>query len=226
MSRASRHVEQDSGLRYIAQNAARHPESPLEPLFRALSIETPSFDISSVDIISDRHNIRRLFSFVDPSSDTHGAKDFSMRMEFVNGTAILHREDTKTYEVVGPDEFRGLGRGFEKTYTHNQITSSTGHQRVVSYRLGGLCLVIHHKSDGYVDDRTATKAAKQESARDDCLSLLESMSTSQATVVDDTTSSDSKLTVLQGGQSIALESTLEIKTRVRHKPLKMADVAP
>lgn len=34
-----------SGLTYIAQNAARHLDSPLEPLFRALYIVKPSFDI-------------------------------------------------------------------------------------------------------------------------------------------------------------------------------------
>lgn len=38
----SRPLKKDSGLIYIAQNAARHPESPLEPLFRALYITHPS----------------------------------------------------------------------------------------------------------------------------------------------------------------------------------------
>ncbi|KAJ5525666.1 geranylgeranyl pyrophosphate synthetase [Penicillium frequentans] len=46
----SRSVKKDSGLVYIAQNAARHPDSPLEPLFRSLYIEQPSFDINSIDI--------------------------------------------------------------------------------------------------------------------------------------------------------------------------------
>lgn len=34
----NRCVKKDSGLVYIAQNAARHPDSPLEPLFRSLYI--------------------------------------------------------------------------------------------------------------------------------------------------------------------------------------------
>jgi hypothetical protein len=55
-----RQLKKDSGLVYVAQNAARHPESPLEPLFRALYIENPSFDISSVNIVSDRNDIRKL----------------------------------------------------------------------------------------------------------------------------------------------------------------------
>lgn len=43
--RVSRRLKKDSGLIYIAQNAARHPESPLKPLFRALYTTHPLFDI-------------------------------------------------------------------------------------------------------------------------------------------------------------------------------------
>lgn len=225
-SNTSRQVKKDSGLVYIAQNAARHPESPLEPLFRALYIENPSFDVSAVDVISDRNNIRKLLSFVDPSSDPHGVKDFSMRMEFVNGTAILHREETKTQEFIGPDEFRGFGHEFEKAYTRNEIPLSTGHHRVVSYRFGGLRFVVRHETDGYVEDGTSTQASKQKSGGDELSSLLGSMSISQPTVAGDTASAASKLTVRQEGRSIPLESTLEIKTRFQHKPLKITDAAP
>lgn len=45
-------VAKDSGLVYIAQNAARHPECPLEPLFRLSFIENPSYDLL-VDLITD-----------------------------------------------------------------------------------------------------------------------------------------------------------------------------
>jgi len=40
--KAPRRLKKDSGLIYIAQNAARHPDSPLEPLFSALYIANPS----------------------------------------------------------------------------------------------------------------------------------------------------------------------------------------
>jgi hypothetical protein len=225
-AKSSRQLRKDSGLVYIAQNAARHPESPLEPLFRALYIENPLFDLSSVDIVSDRNNIRKLLSFVDPSSDAHGVKDFTMRMELVNGTAILHREETKTQEFIGRDEFRGFGHEFEKAYTTSQIPSSTGHHRIISYRLGGLRLVIRHETDGYVNTRINTRVSKQGRAGNDLSDLLESMSISQPAVPNETTSTFSKLTVSRGGRSVALESTLEIKTRVHHKPLSIADVAP
>ncbi|KAJ6032748.1 hypothetical protein N7540_003480 [Penicillium herquei] len=41
-SNAPKRVPKDSGLLFVAQNAFRHPESPLEPLFRSLYIEHPS----------------------------------------------------------------------------------------------------------------------------------------------------------------------------------------
>ena len=59
-------LQKDSGLIYLAQNAARHPASPLEPLFRALYTTNQSLDIRSVDIVTDRNNIRKLLSFVNP----------------------------------------------------------------------------------------------------------------------------------------------------------------
>lgn len=60
--KGTRKVPKDSGSIYIAQNAARHPESPLEPLFRALYTTHQSFDIGAVDLVTDRNNIRKLLS--------------------------------------------------------------------------------------------------------------------------------------------------------------------
>ena len=181
---APRQVKQDSGLVYTAQNAARHPKSPLEPLFQALYIENPSFDISSVDVISD---------------------------------------------LIGPDDFRGYGHEFKRAHTRNEIPLSTRHQEVVSYSLRSLRLVIRHETNGYLGTETPIWASKQESAGGDIDSLSESIPISQPTVVGDTTtfpSTSSKLTVCQGGRSIPLKPTLDIKTRAHHKPLGLVDVAP
>ncbi|KAJ5207825.1 geranylgeranyl pyrophosphate synthetase [Penicillium cf. viridicatum] len=45
---------------------------PLEPLFRALYIEQPSFDIDSIDIVTDRNNVRKLLSFINPTQSKNG----------------------------------------------------------------------------------------------------------------------------------------------------------
>jgi hypothetical protein len=68
-------VGKDTGHFYIAQNAARHPGSPLEPLFRALYVSHPSFDIASIDVVTDRNNIRKLLSLINPRWSGHKRED-------------------------------------------------------------------------------------------------------------------------------------------------------
>lgn len=81
---APRHVKKDSGLVYIAQNADRHPDSPLEPLFRSLYIEQPSFDINSIDVVTDRNNIRKLLSFIKPTLTKNGLDPFTIQVDMAS----------------------------------------------------------------------------------------------------------------------------------------------
>ncbi|KFY03001.1 hypothetical protein V490_00343 [Pseudogymnoascus sp. VKM F-3557] len=147
---APRQLKKDSGLIYIAQNAARHPDSPLEPLFQALCITNPSFDIRSIDVVTDRNNIRKLLSFINPSMTRNGLETFTINIEVTKNTAIFCRDETATHEFIGPDEFKGYGREFEKAYTTRQIGASTGHHRIITYRFGGLNFIVRHETDGYV----------------------------------------------------------------------------
>lgn len=225
--RAARQLKKDSGLVYIAQNAARHPDSPLEPLFRALYITNPSFDIRSIDIVTDRNNIRKLLSFVDPSSTRNGLETFTINIEVSKNTAIFSREETATQEFIRAHEFRGFGHEFEKAYTTSQISGSTGHHRIVSYRFSDLNFIIRHETDGYVDAKSTIPASNsKEPESDDLSSMLGSLSLSSASNPPTTTISGSKMTVQERGQVVPLESTLEIKTRVSHKPLEIQGVAP
>lgn len=223
---ASRQLRKDSGLVYIAQNAARLPESPLEPLFRALYTANPLFDMSSTDVVSDRNNIRKLLSFVDPGSSPHGIKSFNIRVEPINDTVIFHREEISTTEFIGPNEFKGYGHEFEKAYTVNELPLSTGHHRIISYRLGTLRFIIRHETDGYIDDDSAEQFLRKESPADNLSDMLGAMTLSRSNALPEIDPSASKLTLKQGGRDISLRSTLEIKTRVHHKPLSMEDVAP
>lgn len=97
--RAPRQLNKDSGLIYIAQNAARHPDSPFEPLFRALYIANPSFDIRSVDVVTDRNNIRKLLSFINPGSTRNGCETFTINVEVTKNTAMFSREETETNTI-------------------------------------------------------------------------------------------------------------------------------
>ncbi|CAI7607388.1 unnamed protein product [Penicillium glandicola] len=218
----SRQVKKDSGFVYIAQNAARHPDSPLEPLFRALYIEKPSFDINSIDVVTDRNNVRKLLSFVNPTQSRYGLEAFTIEVDMTAQTAIFCRAETATYEVIGPGEFRGFGREFEKSYTINQVRDSTGHHRIISYRLSGLSFLVRHETDGYVGD---SKPGSKDDTGDDLAKTLHSLSLTPETTATVQASVKPKLTINREGQVVPRELTLEIKTRVVHKPMAIPEVA-
>ena len=223
---APQRVKKDSGLIYIAQNAARHPDSPLEPLFRALYIANPSFDIRSIDVVTDRNNVRKLLSFIDPGSSRNGLETFTINVEVVKNTAIFSRTETATHEFIAPHEFKGFGHEFKKAYTTNQISGSTGHHRIISYRFGDLSFVVRYETDAYVDDgRSHYASASKEPENHSLSSMLGSLSLSSTKSPSIATPTGSKLTIKREGQVVPLESNLEIKTRVAHKPLDMREVA-
>lgn len=222
----SSRLKKDSGLIYIAQNAARHPESPLEPLFRSLYITHPSFDIRSTDVVTDRNNIRKLLSFIDASSTRNGLEEFTINIEVTKNTAIFCRDETKTLEYIGPQEFRGFGHEFEKAYTVPQINGSTGHHRIISYRFGDLNFIIRHETDGYVDTDTRMSSNPVNPTQDSLSSMLGGLSVSPTNRYPNIVPTGSKLVIKEEGQVVPLESTLEIKTRVSHKLLEIQEIAP
>ncbi|KAL9097152.1 MAG: hypothetical protein Q9165_000579 [Trypethelium subeluteriae] len=222
----SRRLKKDSGLIYIAQNAARHPESPLEPLFRALYIKNPSFDICSTDVVTDRNNIRKLLSFVDPGSTRNKLEEFTIKIEVAGHTTIFCRDEAKVTEYIGPREFRGFGHEFEKAYTVPQISGSTGHHRIISYCFSNLNFIIRHETDGYIDIEPGKCSSRAGNDTDDgLLTSLEALSLSSAGSTPGIIPTGSKLTIREEGQIVPQSSTLEIKTRVSHRSLSIGEVA-
>ena len=215
-------LRKDTGDFYTAQNAARHPESPLEPLFRALLLADPLVDLRSVDIVTDRNNIRKLLSFVEPSTARNGVKDFSIGVEVVGKTALFSREENEVHEYIAPGDFRGYGHEFEKTYTQCQIHGSTGHHRISAYHFGGLSFLVRSTIDGYVPrpSKGETGTCTTSNLADELSSLA--LSEAPASCLW----AGSELRVRMEGETIPAEQCLEVKTRVAHKPLGMQDVMP
>ncbi|PKS13142.1 hypothetical protein jhhlp_000484 [Lomentospora prolificans] len=214
-----RRLPKDSGMVYVNQNAARHPASPMEPLFRAVHISQPAFDFSSVDIVTDRNSLRKLLSFINPSSARNGLEAFTINIEVVQNTVIFTRDTKLTYEIIGKDEFRGYGHQFEKAYTTRNIIGSTGHNRIISYNFGGHKLVVRHDLSGYVPGKTLT------TNDDEVVELLDSLSLSPKKRASTEAGPGSKLRVRREGHLLPRASTLEIKTRAQHKSLPFNDIA-
>ncbi|KAK5635431.1 hypothetical protein RRF57_011143 [Xylaria bambusicola] len=210
-------LQKDSGLVYIAQNAARHPKSPLEPLFRSLYVVNPKFDIRSTDIVADRNNIRKLLSFINPSSSRNGLEAFTIIAEMVGNTVLMCRTETKTSEIIAPHEFKGYGH-------------DTGYHRIISYRFGSLSLVVRHEVDGYVSQPATSKVNEKEKETDGLSGLLGSLSLSATNMKSPgpiiSRPLGSEMVIREEGIVVPLDSTLEIKTRVNHKRLDIEEIAP
>lgn len=147
-------VPKDTGKFFIAQNAARHPSYPLEPLFRALYLSEPAFDISAVDVVTDRNNIRKLLSFVNPRG-RRDKEDFTIRIEMEKDTVIFCRDETAAVQYIGPGQAMGYGHSFESACTRKVVQGSTGHHRILTYLFGGMRLLVRHETDGFVGDAGA-----------------------------------------------------------------------
>ena len=223
--KTAKKVPKDSGLVYIAQNAFRHPESPLEPLFRSLYIENPSYNIRQVDLITDRNNIRKLLSFINPNLTQNGREPFTIDIEITGNTAIFCRAETKTHTFVGPHDFRGYGHEFEKAFTTTQISDSTGHHRIISYNFGGLKFIVRYETDAYVDDVPKPQSQSADSENKNFLNMMENLSLSR-TENHSRLPIKSKLVIQEEGKPVSIKSTIEIKTRVSHKLIDIQEVLP
>ncbi|KAM3513079.1 hypothetical protein MY11210_003281 [Beauveria gryllotalpidicola] len=207
-----RKLARDSGFFYTAQNAARHPDYPLEPLFRSLYAENEFFDISSVSVITERNSIRKLLSLIIPDSYRKEARAFTIGVEVIKDTVVFRREEAATHEILGPGDYRGHGHEFEKAYTVRRVDGSTGYHRVISYQFCDLKFLVCHETDAYIEETS--------DSRDSTVDELAIPLTAYTSI------NDSKLRIAKGGKAVPLHSVLEIKTRTRRKPLAIRDVAP
>jgi hypothetical protein len=214
-------LRKDSGLVYIAENPARHPASPIEPLFRSIFLAHPSFHLGSVDVITDRNNIRKLLQFVNPGRGTYKAEAFTINVELVKETAIFGRTEAVISEHIAPHEFRGYGHQFEKKYTTSKLSGYSGHFRIISYRFCGMSFIVRHETDGYTEG-----VGCREREGDGLSDLMGHLSLTSKTSSPSTNTSGTGLRVEAKGRAVPLASTLEIKTRTKNKPLSIDEVAP
>ncbi|KAG6132419.1 hypothetical protein E4U38_003388 [Claviceps purpurea] len=205
-------LPKDFGLYNIAENAVRLPSSPMAPIFTATFTTNPSFDVRSIDVISDRHGIRKILSFIDPGSERH--KKFNLKLEVVRNTLLLSRHEKAVTCYIGRNVFQGHGHEFEKAYTTSQIHRSAGHYRIVSYRFCGLNFLIRHETDGFVSPNGGLLGQSKSP-------FPSSSRRAQPTKKN----SPQNVTVLHKGKIIPLESTLEIKTCNKRRLLQFRHVA-
>ncbi|KAI1354614.1 hypothetical protein F5Y01DRAFT_330055 [Xylaria sp. FL0043] len=224
--RGSVRVNKDSGLVYVNQNEAHNPKSALEPLFVALFTLISSFDIRTTDVVTDRNNILKLLSFVERDPRGKSLEPFAINIEITGNTALFSRVETCNQRHIQPGEFEGFGHQFRKVYTRNRIRETSGHHRILSYRLASMNFLVRHKGDGYTEnDFKSFGSSTEANAVDELSSSLEPLSLMTHNNPLDLPPSSSRLTLKRDGKSVPLSHTLAIKTRAINNPLNFQEVA-
>lgn len=203
-------VPKDTGRVFISQNAARHPQSPLEPLFRALLLAQPAFDFRDVDLVTDRNNIRKLLTFVNPKLDKYPIKPFTINVEVCHNTVLFDRVVPTPETIVRPNQFVGYGHNLEEAFTANRVDGSTGHHRVVSYTFNGLNLIVRHETDAF---RSPGPAPAHTPVTDPPPRPRPA-------------APGSALMVTEAGSEVPLEWTMELKTHGASNPIDLNHVIP
>jgi len=148
-------VPRDSGLVYVDQNASRLRSSPLLPLIAAVSHLAPEFDFSSVDFVTDRNGLRKLFRW---ASGDETAETFRIDLEFAGvKTILMQRWAISSVQEGGP----GYEKEFEKASTRPAPGCETacGHTRIVTYDLVGLKMLVRYTTDACLLTQPERRAA-------------------------------------------------------------------
>nr|XP_047146807.1 uncharacterized protein LOC105845088 [Hydra vulgaris] len=112
---------------------------PMEPMFQAVLLCTPEYDFSSVDLITDRINLRKLFEFVEDNSQGSFRIDIQINK---NDTLIFIRNDEN---VILP--CKDYSDDFKNKFTENWSPEAGSYWKVVTYMLGNIRVMCQAQVD-------------------------------------------------------------------------------
>lgn len=156
---------------------------------------------------------------------------FTINVERVRNTqtVILCRSEREAYDTILPYQYIGFAKEFAKAFTTEQVTGSTGHYRIISYRFGGLKLMVRHETDGYVGSPLSNGSTGVGDVNVDEVSRpfeylyygRPYLQLSQAASL-----AGAGLSIKREGQVVPIQSTLEVKTRAVSMPIDVDEVIP
>lgn len=101
--------------------------------------------IRQTDVVACGSTISNLIRFLERED-----KPFRMLVELVGETVFFIRRENTPRELI--QNVHGYGHTFPESYTtwDAEVAGSTSHQRIISYRFGGLNFLVRHEGDGYI----------------------------------------------------------------------------
>lgn len=218
-------IPPDSGHQYIDQNACFSPHYPLESLFRAVYLKKSQFDVSAMDLVTDRNNLRKLLSAI-----MGDIKRFRIDVQLVGRTLLFDRWEERSETLIPHNAFRRFRQSFERAcirYEH-EFQGVGDQMGIIKYRLCGMEILLRSKVDGYLSGDTAAGATPNarvlRSREAFVLLLLEGLDL--RSLPGGTTIPGSDLRIIQAGSKVQVShsSLLGIKTRSQHQPARTDDI--
>ncbi|KDQ06415.1 hypothetical protein BOTBODRAFT_39619 [Botryobasidium botryosum FD-172 SS1] len=213
-------IPRDSGVSYIDQNAARCLPlmNPLNPLFLALNVMAPEFDMASVDLVTDRNNLRKLHRWVTNSAD----KDFRIDVQLIGRETVVLRR-WEMHNTEGGNKSRGYGHSFERETTSVPpgFEGSTSHHRIVRYSFGSLRILCRFEAD-------ACDLGSPSDGLEELVGGFSQIKVSAPPKLPSTggPTKASKIRVVRAGQLVPQSSLMELKTRSAKGNVRWKDIWP
>ena len=120
-------------------------------MFAALDAMQPDYDFTAVDLVTNRNSLRKLLNF----ASGRAPDSFRIDVCMVHDTLFLTRRERTTKDMIRGPHNSGFGHNFEKAFTKAEkgLEESSGHHRVVRYRMGDLDCVVRFEVDTWCDDK-------------------------------------------------------------------------
>jgi hypothetical protein len=139
-------LDPDSGFQYTDYNYARQPRKPFEPMFAAMSIMNPTYNLMSTHVLCDRNNLRVLLEFVQGKANG----PFRLDLYSIYETLVIVRNESKWWTRSNGESY---GCNFERLFTTpaKGMEDAASHYRAIRYAMGPLNVVCRFEADAYDD---------------------------------------------------------------------------
>lgn len=119
------------------------PACPFDAMLRAVSIISPSLEMDSFDLLTDRKNLRALLNFVN------GVKQsYRIDAELIRGTLLFYLGWSSYGYSNIPNSY---GLSFERAFTTPTPEGTIQHNRVIAYGFGGLKVMMKYQVDACLE---------------------------------------------------------------------------
>ena len=113
-------------------------------MLRAVDLTCPELAMKEFDLITDRKNLRALLDFVQRGGSKAGHR---IDAELVGDETVLF---FLGWSGRGYSGSRSYGVNFERAFTSTLSKGTIQHNRVVTYTLGNLNMMVKYQADAYI----------------------------------------------------------------------------